>query len=263
MIRKHHLRTECIAEFTGTFLFLVLGMGCVAGLRLAGATYGQWEISIIWGVAVSIAVYLTSGVSGAHLNPSITIALAVFRKFPKNKIIPYIAAQMLGAFAAAGIVYCLYSSLFVSKTLDTAGIFTTFPHPHISLFQAFMTELFITAILVGGIFGLCDDGNGIARGALTPFLIGLLIAAIGGAFGPLTGFSMNAARDFAPRLFASLAGWGKEAMTGGKALPYALVPLSAPVIGALLGAFFYTKLIGEPLARSRLAPAEQRNKKAR
>lgn len=261
MTPKECLRDECIAEFTGTFLFLALGMGCVAGLKLAGGAYGQWEISIIWGIAVSLAVYLTAGVSGAHLNPSVTVAFAVFGNFPKRKILPYILAQMLGAFVAAGVVYALYSNLFAFKNLDTAGVFTTFPHPGISLFQAFMTELFITALLVGVIFGLIDDGNGIPRGVLAPFLIGLLVAAIGGAFGPLTGFSMNAARDFGPRLFASLMGWGTEAMTGGKTVPYALVPLTAPVIGGLLGALFYTRLIGGPLARKKLTPAAQPGEK--
>jgi len=253
MVHKQRLRHECMAEFTGTFLFLVVGIGCIAALKLAGVHYGQWETSLIWGMAVALAVYLSGGVSDAHLNPSVTLAFAVFGGFPAHKILPYMGAQMLGAFTAAAVVYFLYADLFVTKTLETAGIFTTFPDPHISLLRAFMTELFITAVLVAVIFGLFDTYNGTARGALNPLLIGLLVAIIGAAFGPLTGFSMNAARDFAPRLFASLAGWGPEAMTGGKAVPYALVPLTAPALGALAGAYFYTRLIGGPLARQHSA----------
>lgn len=252
MSNMRTLRDECVAEFTGTFLFLAIGMGCVAGLKLAGAAYGQWEISIIWGLAVALAAYLTGGVSGAHLNPSVTFALAFFAKFPKQKILPYIISQFLGAFVAAAVVYGLYYNLFTAKTLDTAGVFTTFPNPHISLFQAFMTELFITAVLVAVILGLSDDGNGLPRGALVAFLVGVLVAVIGGAFGPLTGFAMNAARDFGPRLFAYVAGWEGSVMTGGKEIPYFLIPLIAPVIGGCLGAAFYTKLIGEPLARRQI-----------
>ena len=243
------LRDECVAEFAGTFLFLALGMGCVAGLKLAGAAYGQWEISIIWGLAVALAAYLTGGVSGAHLNPSVTFALAFFAKFPKQKILPYVISQFLGAFVAAAVVYGLYYNLFTAKTLDTAGVFTTFPNPHITLMQAFMTEFFITAVLVAVILGLSDDGNGLPRGALVAFLVGILVAVLGGAFGPLTGFAMNAARDFGPRLFAYFAGWGNGVMTGNREIPYFLVPLIAPAIGGCVGAAFYTKLIGEPLAR--------------
>jgi len=262
MPHQHSLGRECTAEFIGTFLFVALGAGCVAGLKCAGAAYGQWEISIIWGFAVSLAVYVTAGVSGAHLNPSVTIALAVFGNFPGRKIIPYIAAQTLGAFAAGAVVYFLYGNLFPGKTLATAGVFATFPHAGISLAQAFCTEFFITAVLVAVIFGLSDDGNGLPRGALTPLLVGVTVAVIGGAFGPLTGFAMNAARDFGPRVFTQLAGWGPEAMTGGRELPYVFIPLLAPALGGLAGAAFYTYLIGraftkKPATEPDNAPANQ------
>lgn len=244
---QNTLRNECIAEFLGTFVLLAFGIGCVAGLKLAGAAYGQWEISIIWGFAVAFGVYLAAAISGAHLNPSVTVALAVFGNFPKRKVIPYILAQMLGAFVAAAVVYALYYNLFSAKTLATAGVFTTFPNPQITLTQAFMTEAFITGLLMMLIMALTDDGNGVPRGALAPVLIGMLVATIGGAFGPLTGFSMNAARDFGPRLFAFIAGWGNDIMTGGRDVPYVFIPLIAPIIGALIGAFIYKTLIGSAL----------------
>lgn len=252
-------RGEYLAEFIGTFLFLLCGMGCVAGLKLAGAAFGQWEISIIWGLAVAMGAYLTAGVSGAHLNPSVTVALAVFGSFPKRKILPFILAQTLGAFVAAALVYLLFQNLFAAalakaagnsaQTLGLAGVFCTFPNPEITFMQAAATEIVITAILMGMIMALTDDGNGIPRGPLAPLLIGLLVALIGGAFGPLTGFAMNAARDFGPRLFAFFAGWGGEVMTGYPlnsklGAPYFLVPLIAPVIGACLGAFIYKQGIG-------------------
>lgn len=249
----------CIAEFIGTGILLFFGIGCVAALKLAGVSFGQWELSIVWGLAVTMGIYVSAGGSGAHLNPAVTIALCIFGNFEARKVIPYIIAQIAGAFCAAALVYNLYQSLFIdyettqhivrgsAESLDMAGIFSTYPHPHISVLQAFFIEMVITAVLMAVIMGLTDDGNGIPRGPLAPLLIGLLVAAIGAAFGPLTGFALNPARDFGPKLFATLAGWGPLAMSGGQSIPYVLVPISAPIIGALLGAFIYCKLIGHYL----------------
>ncbi|WP_163563588.1 MIP/aquaporin family protein [Klebsiella pneumoniae] len=216
------LTGQCVAEFLGTGLLIFFGAGCVAALRVAGASFGQWEISIIWGLGVAMAIYLTAGVSGAHLNPAVTIALWLFACFERRKVLPFIVAQ-------------------------TAGVFSTYPHPHITFIQAFAVETTITAILMAMIMALTDDGNGIPRGPLAPLLIGLLIAVIGASMGPLTGFALNPARDFGPKLFTSLAGWGSIAFTGGLAIPYFLVPLLAPVVGAIIGAFLYRKLIGRHL----------------
>ncbi|HBT97368.1 MAG TPA: aquaporin [Desulfobulbaceae bacterium] len=250
------LRGECIAEFIGTFTFLFFGMGCVAGLLLAGASYGQWEISIIWGMAVALGVYLTAGVSGGHLNPAVTVALWRFACFDGRKVIPFIIAQTLGAFCAACLVYLLYYNLFATvdagKTLQTARVFCTFPNATINLTQAFATEFVITALLMALIMALTDDGNGVPRGPLAPLLIGILVAVIGASFGPLTGFAMNPARDFGPRLFAFLAGWDLPVMTGGRAIPYFAIPLIAPMLGACFGAFIYKHCIGENLPACRM-----------
>ncbi len=108
------------------------------------------------------------------------------------------------------------------ESLELAGIFSTYPNPHINFVQAFAVEMVITAILMGVIPALTDDGNGIPRGPLAPLLIGLLIAVIGASMGPLTGFAMNPARDLGPKTFAWLAGWGDVAFTGGKDIPYFL-----------------------------------------
>ncbi|UVK78711.1 MAG: glycerol facilitator [Sodalis sp. Ffu] len=253
------LKGQCIAEFLGTGLLIFFGVGCVAAMKLAGASFGQWEISIIWGLAVAMAIYLTAAVSGAHLNPAITIALCLFANFERRKVLPYIIAQMLGAFCAAALVYGLYHNLFydVEQThhivrgseasLDLAGIFSTYPNPHISMVQAFLVEMVITAILLCMILALTDNGNGVPRGPLVPLLIGILIAVIGASMGPLTGFALNPARDFGPKVFVYLANWGEIAFTGGQEIPYFLVPLIAPVIGACLGAFGYRMLIGQHL----------------
>ena len=254
---KKSFTGEYIAEFFGTFTFLFFGMGCVAGLKLTGASYGQWEISIIWGMAVALGVYLSAGVSGAHLSPAVTIALWIFACFDKRKVIPFIIAQVLGAFCAAAVVYFLYYNLFALadggvKTLNTAGVFATFPNPNITMFQAFMTEVIITAMLLALIFAITDDGNGVPKGPMAPLLIGILVAVIGGSFGPLTGFAMNPARDFGPRFFAFISGWGTEAMTGGRSIPYFLVPIIAPIIGGCLGAFVYKHCIGHNIPECEL-----------
>jgi glycerol uptake facilitator protein len=129
------------------------------------------------------------------------------------------------------------------ESLQLAGIFSTYPNAHITVVQAFFVEMVITAILLCLILALTDDGNGIPRGPLAPLLIGILIAVIGASMGPLTGFALNPARDLGPKVFAYLAGWGKVAFTGGRDIPYFLVPLIAPVIGGCLGAFIYRSLI--------------------
>lgn len=253
------LKGQCIAEFLGTGLLIFFGVGCVAALKLAGASFGLWEISIIWGLGVAMAIYLTAAISGAHLNPAVTIALWLFACFDRRKVIPYIIAQIAGAFCAAALVYSLYYNLLVdfeqthqivrgsTESLNLAGIFSTYPNPHISVFQAFLVETVITAILMCLILALTDDGNGIPRGPLAPLLIGILIAVIGASMGPLTGFALNPARDFGPKAFAYLAGWGEIAFTGGRDIPYFLVPIFGPIVGALLGAFGYRALIGRHL----------------
>ncbi|MEG3755405.1 MIP/aquaporin family protein [Psychromonas arctica] len=254
MSKQHSLMGQCIAEFIGTAILIFFGVGCVAALVLTGANFGQWEISIMWGMGVAIAIYCTAGVSGAHINPAVTIALALFHGFNKEKVLPYIVSQLLGAFCSAALVYALYSNLFSDyeiahhfvrssqEALSTAGIFSTYPHPSISLVTAFFVEFVITTVLIFAILALGDENNGAPRGPLNPVLIGVLIAVIGGSLGPLTGFAMNPARDFGPKLFAYLAGWD-FALTGAKEIPYFIVPIVAPILGACFGAWIYPKVI--------------------
>ncbi|AUX74245.1 MIP/aquaporin family protein [Erwinia pyrifoliae] len=253
------LKGQCIAEFLGTATIIFFGAGCVAAMKVAGSSFGQWEISIVWGLAVAMAVYLTAGISGAHLNPAVSVAMWLFANFDGRKVIPYALAQVAGAFCSAALVYGLYHNLFLDyeqthqmvrgsvESLDLAGVFSTYPNPHISVGQAFLVELTITAIMMALIMALTDDGNGLPRGPIAPLLIGLLIATIGASMGPLTGFALNPARDFGPKLFAWVAGWGSVAFTGGRDIPYFLVPVFGPLLGASLGAFGYRALIASNL----------------
>ncbi len=253
---------ECLAEFLGTGLLIFFGAGCVAAAVLTGAQFGHWEISIIWGLGVAIAIYITGGVSGAHLNPAVTLTLAVRRGFDKAKVIPYIISQLLGAFSAAGLVYYLYRNLFIVfeksngivrgsvESLATAGIYSTYPHPAINNFQAFAVEIIVTAVLMMTIFAVGDDQNGAPKGHMSAILVGIVIAVIGGSLGPLTGFAMNPARDFGPRLFTYFAGWGDVVMTGGLSNPYFWVPILGPIIGAQLGGLMYDLIITKNLPKT-------------
>ncbi|MCU1716460.1 MIP/aquaporin family protein [Pseudomonas sp. 5P_3.1_Bac2] len=257
---KPTLFGQCLAEFLGTALLLFFGTACVAAVKVAGASLGLWEISIIWGIGVSMAIYLTAGISGAHLNPAVSIALSVFGDFPKAKLLPYALAQMAGAFCGAALTYGLYNALFFDyelshqmvrgsqASLELASVFSTYAHPALSILQAFAVEVVIAAILMAVIMAITDDNNGLPRGALAPLLIGLLIAVIGGATGPLTGFALNPARDFAPKLMAYLAGWGEMAFTGGRDIPYFWVPLCAPIVGTCIGAALYRLAIARSLS---------------
>ena len=256
-----NLESQCIAEFLGKWVVDFSGVGWLPGSSTKSRWCPFWSVESVifgdWGWCNGHLPGLQG--FGAHLNPAVTIALWLFACFDKRKVIPFIVSQVAGAFCAAALVYGLYYNLFFDfeqthhivrgsvESVDLAGTFSTYPNPHINFVQAFAVEMVITAILMGLILALTDDGNGVPRGPLAPLLIGLLIAVIGASMGPLTGFAMNPARDFGPKVFAWLAGWGNVAFTGGRDIPYFLVPLFGPIVGAIVGAFAYRKLIGRHL----------------
>lgn len=264
---------QCIAEFFATAVFLSFGIGVVAALKLAGASLGLWEISLVWGLAVALAVYLSAGISGAHLNPAVTIALALFAGFDKRKVPFYIISQVSGAALGALLVYGLYSNLFMdyeqthhmvrgsAESLELAGIFSTYPHHLLSIGQAFMVEMFITMLLLWLIMAIGDDHNGLPRGALAPILVGLLVAVIGASFGPLTGFAMNPARDFGPKVVAYFSGWGSIAFTAGRDIPYFIVPIFAPIVGACLGVLGYKLFFSHFLLNNTVELKQTANKR--
>ncbi|MDQ0246116.1 glycerol uptake facilitator protein [Bacillus fengqiuensis] len=253
------LKGELIAEFIGSFILIFFGAGCVAALVLNEAQYTIWDIAIIWGLAVSLALYLTAAISGAHINPAVTLSLAVYRGFSWTKVLPYILAQTTGAFTGAAFVYGLYYNGFIhyettkevirgsAESQPLASIFSTYPAPYLHYFQAALVEMAITAFLVAALFAFIDERNSFApTKALFPLAVGMVVAALGGSFGTLTGFAMNPARDFGPKLFSALVGWGPVAFSGIKG--YFWVPLIAPMIGAMIGGGLYDYLIGKYLS---------------
>src|SRR5258708_15093807 len=244
---KSSFIAELIAEFLGTFVLIVFGTGVVAMVVLFPAKNpgelihgGYTNITLGWGLGVTMGVYVAGKISGAHLNPAVTLALAVFRGFPWRKVLPYSIAQTAGAFAAAALVYWNYLPAFhqADPQLDhTAGVFTTFPAFPAVLQAGFLDQLIGTGLLVLLIFAITDEFNMPPGSNLAPLLIGLVVVAIGISFGGMHGYAINPARDFGPRLFTVVAGFRNNGLTDGSRIWW--VPGVAPLVGGLSGAAIY------------------------
>jgi len=247
MSPKPTLTAELIAEFLGTFVLILFGTGVVAMVVLfptktPGETVhgGFTNITLGWGLAVTMGIYVAGKISGAHLNPAVTLALAVFRGFSWGKVVPYAVAQTAGAFLAAAIVFWNYLPAFhqVDPRLDhTAGVFTTFP-AFPGLPQAgFLDQVIGTALLVLLVFAITDEFNAPPGANLTPVLVGLVVVAIGMSFGGMHGYAINPARDLGPRLFTVLAGFANNGITNGARVWW--IPVVAPLVGGVAGAAVY------------------------
>jgi MIP family channel proteins len=248
---------EMLAEFLGTFVLIVFGVGVVAQTVLSkGANGTTLSINIAWGLAVTMGCYVCAGVTGAHLNPAVTVALAIHRRFPWSKVGPYVVAQMVGAFVASAVVFVTYHEALgafdggvrqVLGAQGTAGIWATYPQPFLSTFPGgFIDQVVGTALLVGVIFGITDSRNSPAPAGLAPVVVGLLVVLIGASFGFNAGYAINPARDFAPRLFTAVAGWGSEVFRAGNAWWW--VPVVAPIVGGVLGGWAYDACVGSRFA---------------
>lgn len=243
---KTSLAGELIAEFLGTLVLMLFGLGVVAMVMLFGSGLpgevvkgGYTNITIGWGLAVTMGIYVAGRVSGAHLNPAVTLALAVFRTFPWRKVALYSLAQTSGAFVASALVFWNYRPAFQKidpLLVKTAGVFTTFPaFPEVP-FAGFLDQVIGTALLLLLVFAITDL-PGDTAGQLAPILIGLIVVAIGMSFGGMHGYAINPARDFGPRLFTALAGFQNNGLTDGSGVFW--VPIAGPLVGGLLGAALY------------------------
>jgi glycerol uptake facilitator protein len=248
-MNRQTLTGELIAEFVGTFVLIALGDGVVAMVVLFGngipgevVKGGYTNITLGWGLAVFLGICVAGRVSGAHLNPAVTLTVAVFRDFPWRKVLPYSAAQMAGAFAAAALVFANYRPAFQHFDPDlskTASIFTTFPAFPDEWAYGFLDQVVGTALLLGLIFAITDNRNQQVPVGLQPLAIGLVVVAIGISWGGMHGYAINPARDFGPRLFTWVAGFKNT----GFANHVFLVPIVGPLLGGLLGAVIYDRLI--------------------
>ena len=263
-----NLAYRCIAEVVGTWLMVFVGTSVVAAAVLTGAQTGLWQVAVVWALGVSMAIYLTGAVSGAHLNPAVSLAFAIFRPgdFPARWLLPYWASQLLGAVLAGVTVLVLYGS-FISRfeeqhglergepgsQLSTMMFGEYFPNPGImgvdeatralvSPLQAAGVEALGTGILVLMIFALVDRRNSsLPVKYLAPVFIGLTVAMIISMMAPLTMGGWNPARDFGPRLVSFFAGWGEMAIPGPSGGFWAYIV--GPLVGGPVGAAVYEFLI--------------------
>ncbi|MGH9843177.1 MAG: MIP/aquaporin family protein, partial [Blastocatellia bacterium] len=201
-MNQNNLKRELFAEFLGTLVLIAFGAGVVAQVVLSGEKNGVYlSINIAWGFAVTMGIYVAGGVSGAHLNPAVTMALAVRKQFPWPKLIPYWAAQVAGAFAGAAIAFFVYREAFnafdggvrmISGEKGTAGIFATYPAPFLSTMGGLVDQIAGTALLMLVISAIGDPRNN-AAGNLGPIVVGFLVMVIGMAFGLNAGYAINPA----------------------------------------------------------------------
>jgi glycerol uptake facilitator protein len=254
---KSKIWAELAAEFVGNMVLLALGGGVVAMTVLFGTGVpgelvngGFINITLCWGLAVTFGIYIAGEISGAHLNPAVTLAMAVFRGFEWKKVLPYFAAQVAGAFAGSAVVYFNYKEAifkFDPGLEKTAGIFTTFPaFPNIPV-AGFFDQVIGTALLLLLIFAVTDERNQPPQSNLGPLVVGLIVVAIGMSFGKLHGYAINPARDFGPRLLTVLAGYKNNGLTDGSGMWR--VPIAGPLAGGLIGAGIWDLVVRPLLPR--------------
>jgi glycerol uptake facilitator protein len=248
------LWAELSAEFAGTMILILFGVGVVAQVVAGGPGLGDHDsIAWAWGLGVVLGVYTAARISGAHINPAVTMALACFKGFPWVKVLPYVIAQTAGAFVAALIVRWDYSEVLnkvdPGHTIKTQGVFSTLPGNGtlpVGTWGAFRDQIIGTAILLFLVLALTDLHNMPPLANLTPFIIGLVVVGIGMAWGTDAGYAINPARDFGPRLASWLTGYS-TAWRDQYGNLYFWVPIVAPLIGGPLGAWLYHLLVGRYL----------------
>ncbi|KAH8588600.1 aquaporin-like protein [Bisporella sp. PMI_857] len=256
---------EPFAEFFGTFIMVLFGNGSVAQVLLStgqttapgGDGFGSYQsINWAWALGVMLGIYV-AGDSGGFLNPAVTLNFCLFRRLPWRRFPIYFAAQLLGGFVASGVVYANYINpidqleghgmrTVPPSTTATAGIFCTYPRAFMTKTGQFFSEFIASTILMFVIFALKDDSNPGAMGKsgagkLFPLALFFLIFGLGSCFGWETGYAINLARDFGPRLMSYILGYGHEVWSAGGY--YFWIPMIAPFLGTVFGGFFYDVFI--------------------
>jgi glycerol uptake facilitator protein len=274
------LGKKCLAECVGTYLLILFGCGAVHASVLTGAQSGLWQVAIVWGIAIMLAIYTVGAVSGAHINPAITLAFAAWGRFPWRTVPPYVLAQFAGAFLAAATLFLLFNPYLRAREHEkhvlrgspgseiTAMCYGEyFPSPGplsnaegpysidahqrlnalVSEPSAFVAEFLGTLVLALVVFAVTDDRNpGAPPVSVAPVFIGLTVSALISVIAPLTQACFNPARDFGPRLFAFLAGWGPVALPGMRGMGFLTVYIIAPILGAITGSGLYIHVIRAP-----------------
>jgi glycerol uptake facilitator protein len=251
-LRRNTLMGELSAELLGTFTLIIFGVGVVAQTVLTPFSAGAQSIHWAWGLGVVMGVYVAGGISGAHINPAVTLALALRRGFPWGKVGPYMLAQLIGAFLAALVVrwnfYEAFNKFDPAKGFKSQVVFNTYPnnanpYANISQLGALRDQIIGTAMLVLLVLAITDARNMAPASNMAPFIIGLAVVAIGMAIGAAAGYAINPARDLGPRLAAWVTGWS-GAFNDQRGDFYAWVPIIGPFVGGALGAYVYDWFIG-------------------
>ena len=271
------LLRKCFAEFLGTYLLILLGLGVVHSAVLTGSQSGLWQVAIVWGLAIMVASYVTGAISGAHINPAMTIAFALRGRSPWREVVPYIAAQLAGAMVAAATLFALFSPFLAAREQEkhvvrgqpgsqitamcygeyfpSPGPLANSPGPYseeadrqlntmVSEPAACFAEMLGTLILALVVFAVTDPRNpGGPGNRLAPVFIGLTVSALISMIAPLTQACFNPARDFGPRLFAYFAGWGAVALPGPSPTGFFTVYIASPIVGAVVGSGIYDFLV--------------------
>lgn len=269
--------TACFtAEVIGTFLLIFFGLGAVHVAVLTGDLAGLWQVGSVWGASIMLAIYAVGGVSGAHINPAITVGLATWGLFPWSRVAPYLVAQLTGAMLAAAVLFAFFQGFLTEKENakgvvrgERGSIITAmcygeyFPNPGplaggtatydeaehrrldgcVSELTACLAEILGTAILAMMVVAVTEERNPLGPQRLAPVFIGLTVIALICVIAPITQACFNPARDFGPRLFAYFAGWGEVALPGPRPTGFLTVYILSPLVGAVLGIGFYRKTI--------------------
>jgi glycerol uptake facilitator protein len=258
-------------EFLGTFVLVFFGVGVVNAAVVTGAQVGLWQVAVVWAIGVSLGIYTSAALSGAHINPAMTAVAVVYDRFPPGRALAYVVAQVLGAMAASLLLYAMFAEAILEferrfgllrggpGSERSAMVFGEyFPNPAVfgtaedawrivSVQSAFVAEMVGTALLAFLVAAVTHSRNR-ARPpvAAQALLIGLGVAAIISVIAPLTQAGLNPARDFGPRLVSWFAGWGEIAIPGPRG-GWFTVYILAPIVGALIGGGIYRLVAGHML----------------
>ncbi|NXA34630.1 AQP7 protein, partial [Eudromia elegans] len=221
----------------------LIGLSSAAQVTLGQGQFGQYfSINLGFGIGVTLGMHAAGGVSGAHLNAAITLTYCILGSLSWKKLPFYVLGQFLGSFLAAATVFGIYYEALYDYTKGnftvtgpnaTAGIFSTYPAPYMSLMGGFFVEFIATMMLFLGILVIHDEKNNAALKGTQALLTGILVLGIGLSMGMNTGYSINPSRDLPPRIFTAIAGWGVDVFTAGHGWWW--VPLVAPTLGCLFG----------------------------
>ncbi|XP_068603010.1 aquaporin-10b [Brachionichthys hirsutus] len=242
---------ECLAECLGVFVLILFGCGSVAQVTTTREEKGGFlSINLGFALGVTFGVFVSRGVSGAHLNPAVTLSLCALGRHPWTKLPFYVFFQILGGFLGAATVGLLYydaiqaysgGELTATGPTATAGIFATYPADYLSLWGGIVDQVIGTAALLLCVLALGDKRNTPVPDGLQAVLVGAAVLVIGISMGSNSGYAINPARDLGPRLFTCVAGWGVDVFEAGGGWWW--IPIVAPCIGALLGTLAYELVV--------------------